>query len=76
LGQVKQAGSKRAGEKHSHLSFLYLPSLVWPEFFPNHSAVRGMLYLSAEKVKDRSHIPEMQKLQWSSACGGEKKDGY
>lgn len=75
VGKVKQTGSKGADEKHPHLSFLYLPSLVWLKFFPNHSAVRSMLYLSADEVKDRSHIPEMQKPQCSSACGGETKDG-
>lgn len=75
VGKVRQAGSKRVDEKHPHLSSLYLPSLVCLKFFPNHSAVRGMLYLSADEVKDRSHIPEMQKLQCSSACGGKTKDG-
>lgn len=76
VGKVKQTGSKRADEKHPHLSFLYLLPLVCLKFSPNHSAVRGMLYLSADKVKDRSHIPEMQKLQCSSACGGKQKMGY
>lgn len=73
--KVKQAGSKRADEKPPYPSFLYPPSLVWLKFFPNHSAARGMLYLSADEVKDRSRIPEMQKLQCSSACGGKTKDG-
>lgn len=73
--QSQESGSKRVDGKHPHTSFLYLTSLVWLKFFLIHSAVRGTLYLSTDEVKDRSHIPEMQKLQCrSSALGVKTKD--
>lgn len=74
--QSQESGSKRVDGKHPHPSFLYLTSLVWLKFFLIHSAVRGTLYLSTDEVKDRSHIPETQKLRCRSpALGAKTKDG-